>query len=251
MAEYKYLKLEKPDSGIALIRFLKTKKYVIFSTALIKELVECLKEQDADEGIRVIVVTGDEDAFSVGADITEMKDKKALDVHKYERGKLWQEIRKIEKPIICAVSGYCFGGGCEIVLMSDIVIASDTAQFSQPEINLGFIPGAGGTVGWSKLCGKFIASEILMTGRMVTATEAQQLKLINKIVPKEKFLQEAIEMAKLISSKSPYAIKFIKKLVQKAQDLPTDVCSEFERRYFELLFDTKETQELINKFLQR
>lgn len=251
MVEYKHIQLEKLENNIALVRFLKTKKYVIFSTPLIKELVECLKTLDTDENVRVIIITGDENAFAVGADLNEMANKKALDVHKYERGRLWQEIRKIEKPIISAVSGYCFGGGCEIVLMSDIVIASDTAQFSQPEINLGFIPGAGGTIGWSKLCGRFISSEIMMTGRTITVAEAKELKLINKIVPKEKFLQEAIEIAKVISSKSPYAIKFIKKLIQRAQDLPTEVCSEFERRYFELLFDTKETEELINKFLQR
>lgn len=249
--EYKNISLEIVDDKIALIRFLKSKKYVIFSTPLIKELVECLRAQDTDDKIHVIIITGDENAFAVGADITEMVNKKALDIHKHERGRLWQEVRKIEKPIICAVSGYCFGGGCEVVLMADIVIASNTAQFAQPEINLGFIPGAGGTIGWTKLAGKFLTSEILMTGKTISATEAKELKLVNRVVPKEKYLQEAIDIGKTIATKSPYAIKFIKKLIQRAQDFPTDICLELERRYFELLFDTKEAEELINKFLQK
>lgn len=251
MGEYKNLHVERVDNNIALIRFLKEKKYVILSTTLIKELVECLKTIDSDDGIRVIILTGDEGAFAVGADVSELLNKKALDIHRYERGILWQEIRKVEKPIISAVSGYCFGGGCEIVLMSDIVIASETAVFSQPEINLGFIPGAGGTVGWSKLAGKFISFEIMATGRTITAAEAKELKLVNKVVPKDRYLEEAIEIGKTISSKPPYAIKFLKRLIQRAQDSPVDICLELERRYFELLFDTKETEELINKFFQR
>jgi enoyl-CoA hydratase/carnithine racemase len=135
--------------------------------------------------------------------------------------------------------------------MTDIIIASDTASFGQPEINLGFIPGAGGTFRWPKLVGKYIASEIIMTGRNINAQEAKELGLVNKVVSKEKLMDEALTIAQTIASKSPLAIKFAKKLINRALDFPTEVCLELERRYFDLLFDTEETKKLIDKFLNK
>jgi len=215
------------------------------------ELTEALEELDRNKDIRAIILTGSERAFAAGADIKEMSGETTITIMLKDRFATWDKIRKIKKPIIAAVSGYALGGGCELVMTCDIIIASETAQFGQPEINIGVIPGAGGTQRLTRVVGKHKAMEMILTGRPIKSKEAHALGLVNKVVPIELYLEEAKAMAREIAKKSPVAIRMAKESVLKTFDGPISEGLEFERKNFYMLFSSEDQKEGMQAFLEK
>lgn len=216
---------------------------------LMHELVDALESLDNDDDVRAIILTGNEKAFAAGADIKEMANATAMEMLQRDQFARWDKIRKIKKPIIAAVSGFALGGGCELVMSCDIIIASETAKFGQPEINIGVMPGAGGTQRLTRAVGKANAMEIILTGTMFTANDALQWGLINKVVPAEYYLEEAKNMAKEIASKPPLAVRLAKEAILKSFDTTIEGGLEFERKNFYLLFSSEDQKEGMNAFI--
>ncbi len=219
--------------------------------ALMSELTACLERLDSDESINCIVLTGNEKAFAAGADIGEMADASAVDMLTVDNFRVWDRIRKIKKPMIAAVSGFALGGGCELALMCDIIIASDTAKFGQPEINIGVIPGAGGTQRLTRSVGKYKTMELVLTGDMMDAGEALRLGLVNKLVPQDLYLEEAKKLARVIASKPPLAVKLAKETILKSFDSNLNEGLEFERKNFYMLFSTEDQKEGMKAFMEK
>jgi enoyl-CoA hydratase len=218
---------------------------------LMGEVKRALEDFDADNAIRAVVIHGNERAFAAGADIKQMAGKSAVDMLKIDQFTTWDTIRKIKKPIIAAVSGFALGGGCELAMLCDMIVASETAQFGQPEINIGVMPGAGGTQRLTRAVGKVRAMEMVLTGKFITAEEALAFGLINKIVPTALYLQEAIKMAQVVAEKSPIAIQLAKESVLKAFDSGLQEGLHFERKNFYMLFATEDQKEGMNAFVEK
>jgi enoyl-CoA hydratase len=218
---------------------------------LMDELVKALEEFDKDENIRVIILTGSERAFAAGADIKEMSDETTISIMNKDRFATWDRVRNIKKPIIAAVSGFALGGGCELVMTCDMIVASETAQFGQPEINIGVIPGAGGTQRLTRVVGKHKAMEIILTGRSITANEAHAMGLVNRVAPVELYLDEAKGLAIEIAKKSPVAVKLAKEAILKAFDGSLVEGLEFERKNFYMLFSSEDQKEGMRAFLEK
>ncbi len=206
---------------------------------------------DRDEAIRVIVLTGSERAFAAGADINELSETKPVDFVMKQFFRDWERIRKISKPLIAAVNGYALGGGNELAMCCDMIIASDTAQFGQPEILLGVIPGAGGTQRLTKAVGTKKAMEMILTGKSISAEEALQWRLINRVVPAEDLEKEALSLAKEIAEKPPVAVRLAKQAVLKAQELPLEHGLNLEQNAFFLLFSSEDQSEGMRAFLEK
>ena len=200
MSELVLVEREEP---IAVVLLNRPKQLNALSTELMDELGAALKELDADDSIRAIVLGGNERAFAAGADIDELSRATPIDMYYQRRMDRWEEIRNLWTPLVAAVSGYCLGGGCELALTCDIVIASETAQLGQPETNLGIIPGAGGTQRWARVAGKAIAMDVILSGRFLTAREALAAGLVSRVVAKEAWLEEAKRVARAIAAKGP------------------------------------------------
>jgi enoyl-CoA hydratase len=237
-----YILLTKADH-YAIIRFNRPEVLNALSIGLMTEFVETLELLDKDPEVRAIIVTGGEKAFAAGADITEMAGASAVEMLIRDQFARWDRLRKIKKPLIAAVSGVALGGGCEIAMTCDLIIASETARFGQPEINLGVIPGAGGTQRLTRAVGKCKAMEMVLTGAMISADEALRWGLINKIVPVEFLLDEAINLATAIAAKAPLAVQLGKESVLKAFDTTIEGGLEFERKNFYLLFASEDQKE--------
>lgn len=218
---------------------------------LMDELVQGLEEFDRNDQVRVIILSGSERAFAAGADIKEMSEETSISIMQKDRFATWDRIRHIKKPIIAAVSGYAFGGGCELAMNCDIIIASETAQFGQPEISIGVIPGAGGTQRLTRVVGKHKAMEMILTGRPINAQEAHDLGLVNKVVAPELFLEEAKAMAREIAKKSPIAVRMAKEAVLKTFDTSINEGLQFERKNFYLLFSSEDQKEGMRAFLEK
>jgi enoyl-CoA hydratase len=215
------------------------------------ELVASLESLDRDENIRAIVLTGNEKAFAAGADIKEMADATAVDMLYRDQFAKWDKIRKIKKPLVAAVSGFALGGGCELMMHCDIIIASETARIGQPEINIGVMPGAGGTQRLTRAVGKALAMEMVLTGRFITAEEALKGGLINKVVPVEFYLEEAQRLAKEIASRPPVAVRLAKEAVLKSFDTTIEMGLEFERKNFYMLFASEDMREGMSAFIEK
>lgn len=203
---------------VAHIQLNRPKELNALNLQLMSELKDALKSLDADDSVRVIVISGNEKAFAAGADIKQMAGKSAMDMYNIDQFSTWDTIKKTKKPLIAAVSGFALGGGCELVMLCDMIIASETARFGQPEIKIGVMPGAGGTQRLTRAVGKALAMEMVLTGKFITATEALNAGLINRIVPVELYLQEAIRLATEIAALSPLAVRMAKESVLKAFD---------------------------------
>jgi len=199
----------------------------------------------------VIIVTGGEKVFAAGADIKEMADAGPFDERVQGRLAYRDRINKISKPMIAAVSGYALGGGCELALSCDIIVASETARFGQPEINLGTIPGSGGTQRLTRLVGKYRAMEMVLAGDFIEADDAKRLGLVNKVVPVESLMEEAKALAQKIAAKPPLAVKFAKESITKALNTTLDEGLEFERKSFYLLFSSEDRREGMKAFLEK
>lgn len=239
------------ESGYAIVQFNRPEVLNALNMKLMEELVDALETLDKDNDVRCIIITGNEKAFAAGADIKEMADASAVEMLIRDQFARWDRIRKVKKPLIAAVSGFALGGGCELSMTCDIIIASETAKFGQPEINIGVMPGAGGTQRLTRAVGKAKAMEMVLTGKMISAQEALQWGLINKVVPVEYYLQEAKELAKEIASKPPVAVRLAKEAVLKAFDTTIEGGLEFERKNFYLLFASEDQKEGMKAFVEK
>jgi enoyl-CoA hydratase len=235
----------------AIVQLNRPKALNALNFELMGELVKALEDLNKDQDVRVIILTGDERAFAAGADLKEMSQAGPVDLILGKRFELWDRIRKITKPMIAAVNGYCLGGGNELAMNCDIIIASQTATFGQPEVNVGIMPGAGGTQRLIRAVGKYRAMEMILTGKSITAEEAHSFGLVNRVVPSESLIDEARKMAKEIASKPPISIGAAKEAVLKAQDTPLEVGLEFERKSFYTLFATEDAKEGMKAFLEK
>lgn len=236
---------------IALIRLNRPKELNALNLELMGEVRDALKQLDQDDTVRVIIITGNERAFAAGADIKQMAGRTAVDMLKIDQFSTWDQIKKTKKPIIAAVSGFALGGGNELVMHCDMVIASETAMFGQPEIKIGVMPGAGGTQRLPRAVGKVNAMEMALTGKFINAERAYQLGLVNKVVPVELYLDEAVKMAKEIAQLSPIAVRLAKESVLKAYETPLSEGLEFERKNFYLLFATEDQKEGMAAFVEK
>src|SRR6267154_516199 len=220
--------------------------------ALLNELGDALAKFDADEGIGAMVVTGSEKAFAAGADIGAMKDWGYMDVYKGEYiTRNWERMKSIRKPIIAAVASYALGGGCELAMMCDIIIAADTAKFGQPEIKLGIIPGAGGTQRLPRAAGKAKAMDLVLTGRMMDAVEAERAGLVSRVVAADKRIDEALACAAQIAEFSLPSVMMAKEAVNRAYESPLAEGMLFERRLFHAPFATEDQKEGMAPFAEK
>ena len=239
------------DKHIALVRFNRPKELNALNRKLMEELRDALKALDDDEEVRVIVLTGNERAFAAGADIKEMAGRSAIDMVKIDQFTTWEQIKKNKKPIIAAVSGFALGGGCELAMTCDMIVASETAQFGQPEIKIGVIPGAGGTQRLTRAVGKVRAMEMVLTGKFINAEEALRCGLINKIVPVELYLSEAVKLAKEIAALSPIAVRMGKEAVLQSFNGSLEEGLQFERKNFYMLFASDDQKEGMSAFVEK
>ncbi len=236
---------------VAHIQLNRPKELNALNLELMLEIKQALIDLDADENVRTIVISGNERAFAAGADIKQMAGRTAVDMLKIDQFTTWDTIRKTKKPLIAAVSGFALGGGCELVMICDMVIASETAQFGQPEINIGVMPGAGGTQRLTRAVGKVKAMEMVLTGKFINAPEALNYGLINKIVPVEFYLIEAIQLAQTIAEKSPIAVQMAKESVLKAFEMSLQEALYFERKNFYMLFASEDQKEGMAAFVEK
>jgi enoyl-CoA hydratase len=219
---------------------------------LLTELGAALRELDDDDGCRCIVLTGNEKAFAAGADIKEaFVGATPVTMLAQDRIAKWDVIRRIKTPIIAAVSGFALGGGCELAMICDIIVASETAKFGQPEINLGIIPGAGGTQRLTRAVGKWVANELILTGRFIGAQEAKDIGLVVHVYPAESFLEDAKTLARTIAEKAPVAARLATEAVDLAWNSTLDAGLEFERKAFYLLFATEDKNEGVDAFVNK
>jgi enoyl-CoA hydratase len=239
------------DGAIAVITLNRPQALNALSYALVKDLSLAMQELDRDPDVRVMIVTGGEKVFAAGADIKEMADRGPFDERIHERLGYRDQINKIAKPVIAAVSGFALGGGCELAMSCDLIIASETARFGQPEVNLGIIPGSGGTQRLTHLVGKHRAMEMVLTGDIINAADAERFGLVNRVVPVELLLEEARNVAKKIAAKPALAIKEAKEAVLKAANTALDEGLEFERKAFYLLFASEDRAEGMKAFLEK
>jgi len=239
------------DDAIGLIQLNRPKVLNALNSGVTSELVQALEAFDASDAVRCIIIHGNARAFSAGADIDEMANASAVEMLRANRIGHWDRVRKIGKPIIAAVSGYCLGGGCELAMTCDLIIASETAQFGQPEINIGVMPGAGGTQRLTRALGKSRAMELVLTGKFMSANEAYARGLVSRVVPVESYLGEAKNLAREIASKAPVAARLAKEAVNKAFELSLTEGLEYERRLFYFLFSTQDQKEGMDAFVDK
>lgn len=242
---------EQYQPGIALIQLNRPKELNALNPQLMGEVRDALLQLDKNDHVKVIIITGNDQAFAAGADIKQMADKSAIDMHIMDQFSTWDQIRKTKKPIIAAVSGFALGGGCEFVMTCDMVIASETAKFGQPEIKIGTIPGAGGTQRLTKAVGKAKAMELILTGRFLSAQEAHFYGLVNKVVPVEMYMHEATELAKEIAQMSPIAVQLAKEAINRSFETQLDEGLMFERKNFYLTFASEDQKEGMKAFIEK
>ena len=248
---YSHLIVETHDR-VGVVTLNRPKMLNALSTALMIELGRALAGFERDDAIGAMIITGDEKSFAAGADISEMKDKTYMDVYKENFiTEHWEEVTRCRKPVIAAVGGYALGGGCELAMMCDFIIAADSAQFGQPEINLGIIPGAGGTQRLIRAVGKSKAMELCLSGRMMSAEEAERAGLVARVVPADALLEEAMKTAQAIAAKSLPALMVCKESINRSFDSGLSEGLLFERRQFHSLFASEDQKEGMAAFVEK
>lgn len=239
------------EKFVALIELNRPKELNALNLQLMSELRDSLKALDEDDNVRAIILTGNVKAFAAGADIKQMADRSAIDMLKIDQFSTWDQIRKTKKPLIAAVSGFALGGGCELAMTCDMIVASESAQFGQPEVKIGAMPGAGGTQRLTRALGKARAMEMVLTGKFITATEAYSFGLVNKVVPVEMYLYEATQLAKTIAAMSPVAVQLAKESVNRAYETHLDEGLYFERKNFYMTFASDDQKEGMQAFIEK
>ena len=243
--------LVETHERVGLVRLNRPQAMNALNNELLSELMEALATLDQNPGIGAMVITGSERAFAAGADIKEMADATAVEMLQQNRVGQFDRLRLIKKPVIAAVSGWCLGGGCEIAMACDMIIAAENARFGQPEITIGVIPGAGGTQRLTRTVGKAIAMEMVLNNRTLTAEEALQFGLVNRVVPVERTLDEALELAAEIANRAPVAIRLAKEAILRAFESSLADGLADERRAFYLLFATEDQKEGMAAFIEK
>jgi enoyl-CoA hydratase/carnithine racemase len=240
------------DQAVTLIRLNRPEALNALNGQLMDEMTAALDAAEADPGVRCIVITGSERAFAAGADIKEMASKSYADVFTEDFiTRNWERVTRCRKPVIAAVAGYALGGGCELAMMCDFIIAADNARFGQPEINLGVIPGAGGTQRLTRFAGKSKAMDMVLTARMMDAAEAERCGLVSRVVPAADLIANALETARKIAALSPNAVMIAKELVNAAYETPLSQGVKTERRLFHSLFAFDDQKEGMAAFVEK
>ena len=240
------------EAPIAIVQLDRPEVLNALSEEVMDELVKSLETLDDEPDIRCLVLTGSDKAFAAGADIKQsFVDATPASMLEQDLTTRWERVRRIRKPIIAAVSGYCLGGGCELAMTCDIIVASETAQFGQPEVNLGIIPGAGGTQRLTRAVGKYRAMDIILTGRRVKADEAKAIGLVAQVYPAATWLEDAKTLARTIAEKPPIAVRLATEAVDLAWNSTLDAGLEFERKAFYLLFSTEDKKEGVDAFVNK
>jgi enoyl-CoA hydratase len=237
--DYSILQLHRPEARNAI------------NLQLIRELTEAIESADNNSGVRCMIITGDEKAFAAGADIKEMASASSVEMLLRDQFVLFDRIKRVKKPIIAAVAGYALGGGSELALMCDIILAADTAKFGQPEINIGIIPGWGATQRLTHAVGKSKAMELILTGDVIGAEDALRCGIVSRIVPAQDLLAEAEALAQKIASKPPLAVQLAKESIQQSFELPLEAGLALERKNFYLLFATDDQKEGMAAFIEK
>jgi enoyl-CoA hydratase len=245
------LVLVEREAPIAVVLLNRPKQLNALSDELMGALADALRELDGDEAIRCIVVGGSERAFAAGADIAQLAEASTVEMYYQRRVDRWDEIRALWTPLVAAVSGFCLGGGCELAMACDLIVASETARFGQPETGLGLIPGAGGTQRLTRAVGKAVAMDVILSGRFLTAAEALRAGLVARVVTKEAWLDEAKRVARDIAARGPVATRLAKEAVDRAFEGPLTLGVEYERRLLYLALASEDAKEGLTAFLEK
>lgn len=251
MQTFEDILVDDVRSGVLTIRLNRPEAYNALRTQLLKELSTALEHAENNSEVKAVVITGNTKVFAAGADIKEMASLDAVGVMNDPRPTYWKKIALFPKPIVAAVNGFCLGGGCELMMHSDIVIAGDDAQFGQPEINLGIIPGAGGTQRLIRTIGKSMAMQLVLSGEFISADKAMSLGLVSEVTIPERSLERATEIAEKIATKPPIAVKLAKESLLKAYETTLDSGLNLERKAFTLLAATEDRNEGIAAFMEK
>jgi enoyl-CoA hydratase len=241
----------QPELRTALVRLNRPKQLNALNGAVMDELCGTLEELDRDDGVRAIVVTGNERAFAAGADIGEMATATPIDMLLTNRIGQWDRIRRITKPVIAAVNGWALGGGCELAMTLDLIVAGEGAKFGQPEINIGVIPGAGGTQRLTRAIGKSKAMRMILTGDPISAVDAERAGLVALVTQDELVVEDALSLAAKIATKSPLALRMAKEAVNAAHEMSLTDALAYERRLFYLLFASEDQKEGMAAFVEK
>ena len=239
------------EANVGMIQLNRPQVLNALNAQLQSEAAHALQEFEQSADVRCVIITGNDKAFSAGADIKEMGPRSAAGMLDRFNASILSTVRRARKPIIAAVSGHCYGGGCELALACDMIVASETAKFGQPEINIGVIPGGGGTQRWTRIVGKARAMEIMLTGNPITGHKALEWGLVNRVVPVEQYLGEARKLAAEVAGKAPLAVRMAKDAVGKAQDISLENGLDYESRLFSLLFSTEDQKEGMRAFVEK
>jgi len=245
------LVLVERDEPIAVVLLNRPDALNALSDELMGALVDALRELDADEAVGCIVLGGSERAFAAGADIGQLAQASPVEMYYQRRVDRWDEIRALWTPLVAAVSGFCLGGGCELAMACDLIVASETAKFGQPESGLGLIPGAGGTQRLTRAVGKAVAMDVILSGRFLSADEALRAGLVARVVAKEAWLAEAKHVARDIAAKGPVATRLAKEAVDRAFEGPLTLGVEYERRLLYLALASDDAKEGLTAFLEK
>lgn len=251
MENYQTISLQV-EGPVATVKINRPEALNALNSVLVRELVDALDALEADDSVRCVVLTGSDKAFCAGADIKEMAELSAADIGSADHLKpVWDRAASFGKPLIAALSGYTLGGGLELAMCCDIIIASEGTKLGQPEINIGIIPGGGGTQRLPRAVGKYKAMEMILTGATISAEEAKALGLVNRVVPAGKYLEEATKLASEIASKAPIAVRSAKEAIAASQEMGLSSGLELGRTLFYDLFDTEDKKEGMSAFLEK
>lgn len=242
---------EQHQPHIALIELNRLKELNALTLPLMQELRSALQALDSNDEVRVIVLSGNEKAFAAGADIKQLAGLGPIEMHKLDLFGLWEQIKRTRKPLIAAVSGFALGGGCELAMLCDMIVASETAQFGQPEIKIGVMPGGGGTQRLTRAIGKARAMELVLTGKFISAQEALEWGLVNRVVPVAMYRHSALELAAEIARMSPLATEMAKEAINHAYEGSLSEGLYFERKNYHLLFSSQDQKEGMKAFIEK
>jgi enoyl-CoA hydratase/carnithine racemase len=239
------------EEAVAIVRLNRPERRNALSPTVLEELAQAIGDLDAEEGVRCIVITGTDEVFAAGADIKAMVERSFQEVLEASTMPFWQRVADCRTPLVAGVSGFALGGGCELALLCDMIVASETAEFGQPEITLGIIPGGGGTQRLARVIGKQRTMELVLTGRRIAATEALRLGFVNMVASKRTWFRETVDLAHVIARRPPLAVKLAKQAVLAGDEMPLTAGLAHERRLYELAMATEDRVEGMRAFLEK